>query len=126
MKKYTHLTQEERTLISHYHDNGISIGEIGRRLGRNKSSISREIRRNSNKDSYKPDTARQRYLSRRKKLRRIDSDASLKAYILERLHEGFTPELIALRLKTFGELEGISYINHESIGTFNSEPQRLD
>jgi IS30 family transposase len=124
MKKYRHLRQEERTLISHYHDNGISIGEIGRRLGRNKSSISREVRRNSNKDSDKPDTARQRYLSRRKKLRRIDSDASLKAYILERLHEGFTPELIALRLKTFGELEGVSYINHESIHQWIYQPSQ--
>jgi len=115
MKKYTHLTQEERTLISHYHDNGISIGEIGRKLSRNKSTISRELRRNSNKDCYKPDTAKQRYLSRRKKVRRIDTDAQLKAYILDRLHEGFTPELISLRLKIYGELEGVSYINHESI-----------
>jgi transposase, IS30 family len=122
MKKYKHLTQVERTLISHYHDNGISIGEMGRRLGRNKSTIWREIRRNSNKDAYRPDTARRRYLSRRKKARRIDRDASLKAYILERFHEGFTPELIALRLKTYGELEEISYISHESIYQWLYQP----
>ncbi len=115
MKKYTHLNEEERVLISHYHDNAISIGEIGRRLDRNKSSISRELRRNSNKEEYKPGTAKRRYLARRKKGRRIDKDASLRSYILERLHEGFSPELIALRLKTFGDLEEISYINHESI-----------
>lgn len=115
MKKYTHLTEEERVLISHYHDNGISIGEIGRKLGRNKSSISREIRRNSNTNEYKPDTAKHRYLSRRQRARRIDKDPELKAYILDRFQEGFTPELIALRLKVCGHLEGLSYINHESI-----------
>jgi len=115
MKKYTHLNDEERVLISHYHDKGRSIGEIARRLGRNKSSVSRELRRNSNKEAYKAETATRRYLARRQKGRKIDRDDALKAYILERLHEGFSPELIALRLKTFGHLEGISYINPESI-----------
>ena len=48
----------------------------------------------------------------------------MKAYILERLHEGFTPELISLRLKTFGKLEGISYINHESIYQWIYQPSQ--
>lgn len=67
MKKYTHLTHDERTLISHYYIKGISIGEIGRRLKRHKSTILRELRRNSEEDKYKPLTAEQRYLSRRQK-----------------------------------------------------------
>lgn len=115
MKNYTHLNEEERVLISHYHDNGISIREISRKLGRHKSSISRELKRNSNKEDYNPETAKQRYLNRRKKERRIDKDESLRGYILERLYEGFSPELISLRLKTFGNFEGIAYINPESI-----------
>ena len=66
VKKYTHLNEEERVLISHYHDNGISIGDISRRLRRDKSSVSRELKRNSNKEDYNPETAKQRYLNRRR------------------------------------------------------------
>lgn len=75
MKKYTHLSHEERTLISTYYDRGVSIGEIGRRLDRNKSTILRELRRNSEKDQYKPLTAKKRYLSRRQKPQKLDKNS---------------------------------------------------
>lgn len=67
MKKYTHLSHDERILISTYYVKGFSIGEIGRRLKRHKSTILRELRRNSEEDKYKPLIAVQRYLSRRQK-----------------------------------------------------------
>ncbi len=64
MKRYTHLSLEERTLISHYHDNGISMVQIPKNLGRDKSCISRELKRNRNEKDYKPQTAMNRYLTR--------------------------------------------------------------
>ena len=67
MRKYTHLSSKERVLISHYHDNGISVSEIGRLIGRPKSTVSRELSRNSNQRSYTPKTAKKRYLVRRQK-----------------------------------------------------------
>jgi len=115
MRNYTHLSPEERALISHYHDNGISLRSISRLIGRNPSSISRELKRNSNVLNYKPDTAHKRYLARRTRPCALDKDASLREYVLDRLREGISPELIALRLKNFGHLEGIAYISHESI-----------
>lgn len=84
-------------------------------MERSKSSISRELKRNSNQKDYNPQTASNRYISRRQNLCRLDLDARLRAYVLDRLHEGFSPEIISLRLKTFGYLEEIAYINHESI-----------
>lgn len=43
---YNHLTPEERGKIEAYLDEGVSQAEIARRLNRNRSTISREIRRN--------------------------------------------------------------------------------
>ena len=43
---YTHLTENDRYVISHLHGSGISIREIGRRLGRAHTTITREVARN--------------------------------------------------------------------------------
>ena len=44
---YTHLTERERYVISHLNTSGISKREIGRRLNRSHTTISRELARNS-------------------------------------------------------------------------------
>src|SRR5699024_12139754 len=44
-QSYTHLTEIERGQIAAYIQEGLSYREIGRRLGRNVSTISREIER---------------------------------------------------------------------------------
>ena len=51
-KGYSHLTYEERCQISALIKAGESIGAIARQLGRNPSSISREIRRNGGDRGY--------------------------------------------------------------------------
>ncbi|MDT8318265.1 MAG: helix-turn-helix domain-containing protein, partial [bacterium] len=43
---YTHFTEKERYVISHLRLAKFSLREIGRRLGRHHTSISREIKRN--------------------------------------------------------------------------------
>src|SRR5208283_162011 len=43
---YTHLTEKDRYVISHLKVAGFSLREIGRRLGRDHATISREIKRN--------------------------------------------------------------------------------
>lgn len=45
-KPYTHLEMKERTLIYWWLKEGLSIREIGRRLKRSHTTISRELRRN--------------------------------------------------------------------------------
>lgn len=44
---YRHLTLDDRVQIEHLHDHGASNAEIARRLGVHRSTISRELRRNS-------------------------------------------------------------------------------
>ena len=44
-RTFTHLTEIERGQIAAYIDEGLSLREIGRRMGRNPSTISRERKR---------------------------------------------------------------------------------
>ena len=66
---YHHLTIEERSCIRKYYVDGLSYREIARLLGRNVSTISREIRRNCTHmydiPAYYPHTAQKKYLLRR-------------------------------------------------------------
>lgn len=57
MQKYTHLTLEQRYQISALLKSNISISEIARQLGYHKSTISREIKRNTGKRGYRPKQA---------------------------------------------------------------------
>ena len=46
MNCYHHFTIEERTCLRKYYMEGLSFRKIARLLGRNVSSVSREVRRN--------------------------------------------------------------------------------
>ena len=54
MNHYTHFTLKEREILKHFIDMGKNQTEISSLLGRNKSSISREIKRNSQNGEYIP------------------------------------------------------------------------
>ena len=66
---YHHLSIEERSCIRKYYVDGLSYREIARLVGRNVSTISREIRRNCTHmydiPTYYPHTAQKKYLLRR-------------------------------------------------------------
>lgn len=47
MNSYNHLTLEEREKLFVWHESGVSIRKIGKRLNRNPGSISRELKRNA-------------------------------------------------------------------------------
>ena len=117
MKKYTHITSEERTLIGHYVEQGLKVSQISRLIQRPKSTISREIRRNRNKRGVNnPPTACKRYRARRQRPSRLDTDLDLKRYVLNGLQaEGWSPGMIADGLKYCGSAEGRQPISHESI-----------
>lgn len=48
---YTHLSYQDRYVISHLNLAGFSLREIGRRLGRHHTTISRELERNGSSHS---------------------------------------------------------------------------
>lgn len=99
-RKYRQITLEERCEIYWLRESGISVSEIARKLSRDKSTISRELRRNVSKSGgYKPSVANKRALANRHIGHyKLDRDKRLKCYILDRLRVGWSPQTITGRL----------------------------
>ena len=117
MKKYNHLAESERLKTYEWRSQGISIAECARRLGRNKSTLSRELSRNTTEVGYLPDYARNRYEERRRKCRpkaRMDN-YSLRKTVLLLLEKGWSPEIIEGRLR---KKYGKTVVNHETLYKF--------
>ncbi len=115
MKAYNHLSFEEREVIARLRADGLSQDKIAQALGRSRSTIWRELRRNANKSgSYHPTSADGRYLARRQRLSLLERVGELAAYVVDRLNENWTPEQIAGWLKSGAE-KTLRYISHESI-----------
>lgn len=97
---YTHLTIEERCCIRKYYVEGLSYRKIAKLVGRNVSTISRELRRNCTHmydiPTYYPHTAQKKYLLRRSYCHRgMFWSQELIAYIEEKLMLTWSPEQIA-------------------------------
>lgn len=65
MKKYQQLTLEQRYQISAFKQAGFSNSAIAQKLGIDKSTIGRELRRNRSKRGYRPQMAHRKALLRR-------------------------------------------------------------
>jgi len=108
-KQYKQLTGDERDLIAVHHANGFTISDIAKMLNRNKSTISRELTRNSSKSSkvYLSSQAHKR-AQKRKQEAAIKEDLKchkIRNFVSNKLKEGWSPEIIA--------------------GTLASDPQNL-
>ncbi len=115
MTGYSHLSFWERHEIARFRADGWSLARISAAIGRGKWTVSRELKRNANKDgSYRPSSAEQRYIARRRRQALLDRMPELARFVVERLHENWTPEQIAGWLKR-GNERGLPYICHEAI-----------
>lgn len=98
---YIHLTIEERCCIRTFYNEGKSIRTIAKLVGRNPSTISREIRRNTSSPSrirptYFPYTAQRKYEYRRSFCHRgIFKNEEIIRYVEEKLKETWSPEQIS-------------------------------
>lgn len=111
---YSHLSQEDRDILSVCLGEGKSLQEIGRILKRSKSTVCREIKRNAppihtryylaHKAQQRADTRRQE-ASQRPRLK----TGKIKAYVVRQLRQRWSPEMIAGRIRGFGWDETISY-----------------
>lgn len=112
---YSHLDKRERTLIKDWHNQAISLREMGRRLHRSHTTISRELKRNLWCGRHYYIRSAQEFYERRMKHRaqryRLKTQTT-RDYVHQKLHIGWTPELIAGRLRA---LHPDNYICHESI-----------
>lgn len=98
---YNHITIEERACIAQYYKNNLRISEIAALLGRNKSTISRELRRNHSRDEgYNAIGAQRKYNKRRKKCVRktILSTKSIYEKVKSGLDKYWSPEQISNKL----------------------------
>jgi IS30 family transposase len=102
---YKQLSLEEGRKIEAWRATKVSVDVIAERLGRNRSALFRDLRRNYFKDADLPKVvgyfgivASMRALSRRQKDRRLMRHPELQALIVERIKDGWTPEQIADRL----------------------------
>jgi transposase, IS30 family len=116
---YYHLTREEREVIYRMQFQGYKLAEIARCLGRHRSTLGRECRRNADLEGrYLPDNAQTWANSRRRAhLRRPKTGHHpLMAYVAERLADHWSPQQIAGRLWKHApaDLEGHS-ISHSTI-----------
>lgn len=101
-QRYSQLSLEERCRLRGLMEMGLPKTEIARRLGRHRSTIARELERNSNVDGYRPDTADRRAWVRRFRGSRIERSTRLGAHIEDRLAMGWSPEQIAGRMELDG------------------------
>jgi len=113
---YTHFSKTERMELSVLLKKGYSLRDIAGVLGRDPSSVSREIQKNSVSGEYDPQKASHKARVRRKASKyqgmKIKEHPWLEQYIGEKLRAGWTPEEIAGRL----ELEyGYSVISFKAI-----------
>lgn len=99
MKPYTHFTLKERICLEEMRKFGKNISEIAEELGRSKSTISRELKRNSNRlgnynswGAYSKATARRKACVRKA---RIQRGTELYQFIVDALSQFWSPEAIA-------------------------------
>lgn len=91
----------ERDQIAILLGKGVSLRKIAAQLGRNVSSISREVRRNYFGDFYVAISAQTKADTRKTNARKRAplKDEKTYAYVLEKLREGWSPEQICGRLR---------------------------
>lgn len=110
----SHLTCEQRYTISVMLAQNHPQNQIALAIGKDKSVVSREIKRNSDQRNgiYKSDLANRKYKQRQEqKNRPTIFTTSIKKYVEEGLNNEYSPEQINGRAK----LEGIFCVSHECI-----------
>lgn len=107
---YAHLTEDERYTIYEMRKEHHTLEEIAQALGRHKSTISRELRRNRGERGYRPRQAHALSQARRAcNGRRLA--ASVWAFARRKLKADWSPEQIAGRARCSGQ----GRISHETI-----------
>ncbi len=123
-RPYSQIGIEERRKIERWRAAKVGVDEIAEKLGRHRSTIFRELRRNSFDDAEMPSiagyygaTADHKAKKRRYNLRKLTRLPKLRDAIIERIKHGWSPEQIAGRLKFESRFYqgSASYVCHETI-----------
>jgi len=98
MKHYTQLTQEQRYQILAYMKAGFNQTDTAYFIGVDKSTISRELRRNRGQRGYRPQQAHQFCLERRQRKAKTRIEPSTWQLVRRLLRHDWSPEQIHLWL----------------------------
>jgi IS30 family transposase len=115
-----HLILQERQALARLIKRRRSRREIAELLGRDRSTISRELKRNMGKNGYRPSEAQQMARQRRQRCRRPTkmSQPVLKAYVKEGLELRWSPDQIAGRSKLDFPRQAEHQVSHQTIYTW--------
>ena len=105
--KYQQLNVEERSALATLKRLGWSVAEMARELGRHRSTVARELRRNAAPHDgwYRAGRAHERAVARRRRSRRNSQFGKAElARVEELLREEWSPEQVAGYLRSRGEL----------------------
>jgi IS30 family transposase len=111
-----HLKYWERVALEVYIREGLSNNQIAKKLGRDPSTITREINRNKSgpeRRHYAADTAKSLMMCRKRiSARNAQKPPQVWEYVEEKIKEGWTPELISGRISI--DIPELS-VSHEAI-----------
>lgn len=106
---YSQLTLPDRKRLFHLRERKVSVSEIARQLGRHRSTIYRELKRNTFQDHEFPEysgyysgIANDMSKERRRRLRKLRRHPHLRDLVIDRLKAHWSPEQIAGRLLADG------------------------
>lgn len=110
MKTYSQLTEGQRYQIYALKKTGLSNPKIALELGVHRSTINRELKRNTGQRGYRPKQAHRMAQERKKNRSWAKLEPSIWDEVETRLKEDWSPEQISGRLKLSGQS-----VSHESI-----------
>ena len=114
MKRYKQLTQSDMVKIAILLAEGLKPSDIAIRIGKDKTTVYRCIKKNSDKNGFSADTAWEKVQERKKRVNshpRILADDILKKFIIEKIESYWSPEQIAGRWKK----DNGESLSHETI-----------
>jgi len=113
--RYLSLAEREEIMI--LHAQGESDAEIGRRLGRDRSTIGRELDRNSTGQGYRASSAQQmtEQRAKRPKPAKLAVDPVLRDRVQADLRARWSPEQVAARLVRDFPDQPRMHVSHETI-----------
>lgn len=105
-RSYEHLTLDERRKLDRWRDAGVSVSEIAEKLGRARSTVYRELKRNHFSEPSMPKVvgyfamAAHKMAEKRRRFRtKFQRHANLRKDVVQKIKTGWTPEQIAGRLR---------------------------
>jgi IS30 family transposase len=110
----SHITESQRYTIEVLLNKGLSKTEIAKTIGKHKSSISREIKRNSDarNGAYRSSLANSKAKNRHKvKPKRKRLTLQIEQFVNKYIREEYSPEQIV----GFAKDQSLSCVSHETI-----------